>query len=70
MYKKIVDETSAGFAKSGKNVSYEHFDYSQHCKKSTAVLDAYINDMLKAKYLNKIGCYNEKQSIIFQDGQV
>jgi hypothetical protein len=57
-YKRLLDHTAPLLAKEGKKVVYDHFDFSQHCKKGTAILDTYINDMMMTK-LSEVG--NEKE---------
>ncbi|CDW90862.1 domain and endonuclease exonuclease phosphatase family protein [Stylonychia lemnae] len=69
-YKKIIDETAPTISKQGKKIDYDHFDYAHHCKKNTSVLDTYINDMLKNKYLDSIDCYTEKHSIYYENDQI
>jgi hypothetical protein len=45
--RKLLDESQPALSKENKKIDYDHFDFNYHCKKGTAILDTYINDMLK-----------------------
>ncbi len=59
------------FQKRNKRIDYDYFDFHFNYKKGgIALLDTYINDMLRNLYLRDIGMYQEKFSIYMVNGSV
>ncbi len=67
---KLREETQEHFQKEGKRLDYEYFDFHQNCKKGTALLDTFINDILKSQYLRDMGVFCEKHSVYKYNGKL
>lgn len=66
---RLREDTAQYFQKQGKKIDYEYFDFHQNCKKGTALLDAFINDILKVSYLRDMGLFSEKHSVYKHKGK-
>lgn len=66
---QLREDTTNYFNKEGKRIDYEYFDFHQNCKKGTALLDAFINDILKSQYLRDMGVFCEKFSVYKYKGK-